>query len=112
MERGDLDKLRRLGLTGKTPSGQETVRVTAQHRKPLADQSREQRRNILETWQQEIGRMLAPHGGEIVPNSLSVLGQTVEAVVPVDKLDSIESDLTKRDVRLDLILPRQATNKP
>jgi hypothetical protein len=112
MEPGDLDKLRRLGLTGKTASGQETVRVTAQHRKSLLGQSREQRRAILEGWQQEIGRMLAPHGGEIVPNSLSVAGQTVEAVVPVEKLDKIEHDLTKGDVRLDLIVPRQATVKP
>jgi hypothetical protein len=112
MERPDLDKLRRLGLTEKTPSGEEAVRVTAQHRKPLIDHSRQERRDILETWQEEIGQTLARYGGEIVPDSLSVLGQTVEAIVPVEKLATIETDLTKGDVRIDVIVPRQVTPKP
>jgi hypothetical protein len=106
-DRRDIEKLRRLDLTESTSSGAEAVRLTAQYRQPLAGQSREQRRAVLQTWQDELAQTLARHGGEIVPGSLSLAGQTVEAIVPVEKVSSAEAELAAENVRIDLVTPRQ-----
>lgn len=107
MDTRELDKLRRLGLTEKTSSGAEGVRISAQHQRSLAGETRLDRRRTLQTWADDLNEKVAHHGGEIVPGSLSVAGQTVEAVVPVDTFEAIQSGLTKEGVRVDLVVPRQ-----
>lgn len=104
----EIDKLRRLGMVETGPTGTELVRVTAQLRQLLGPVSRDERRAQLQAFESAMGRYLARHGGSIVPDSLSVLGQTLEALVPVDRLPALEAELDDK-VRLDLVRRYQAT---
>lgn len=107
MDRRELDRLRRLGLTEKTSSGAEGVRISAQHQRTIAGETRPDRRKALQTWADDLNEKVAHHGGEVVPDSLSVAGQTVEAIVPIDTFEAVQSDLTNEGVRIDLVVPRQ-----
>ena len=107
VELDKIEKMRRLGLTDRTSAGAEAVRVTAQCRGALAGHSRESWRSTLQAWERDVERKLASHGGELVKGSLSITGQTVEAIVPVDELPSIVDEMTDSNVRLDVVVPRQ-----
>jgi len=78
--------------------------------RPLIAQSRQERKAILEDWQNSIGQALARHGGEIVPGSLSIAGQTIEAIVPIANLPSAEAELAQENVRVDLVTSRQVVD--
>ncbi|NLD69777.1 MAG: hypothetical protein GX644_13315 [Limnobacter sp.] len=104
----EIEKLRRLGLVERLPDGAEAVRLTVQCRRPVAGQSRERWRDALLDWQRDIGRRLADHGGCLVQDSLSVSGQTVEAIVPVDELPAVCNAMAGCDARVDLLMPRRA----
>lgn len=103
----EIEKLRRLGLTELTSAGLEAVRVTAQNRRRIGGKSRESLRTMLQAWETELDHKLMRHGGEVVVGSLSIAGQTVEAVVPIVELDSVSEEMIEADVRLDLVLPRK-----
>ena len=105
-----IEKLRPRSETASTSSGAEAVRITAQCRRPLIAQSRQERKAILEDWQNSIGQALARHGGEIVPGSLSIAGQTIEAIVPIANLPSAEAELAQENVRVDLVTSRQVVD--
>lgn len=107
--RNDLDKLHQRGLTEQTSRGEQGVRLTAQCRAPLFDHSRQERRAILESWQKTLQDRLTNYRAELVPDSLSVLGQTVEVIVPLETLQSAEADIAGDGIRLDPVLPRQVT---
>lgn len=112
METRDIEKLRDRGLTVPTAGGDEGVRITAQCRRLFGDQSRQERREALEAWEHDLERQLATHGGQIVPGSLSVAGQTIEAIVPIESLTSLKADLSASDVRVDIPVPTQVIQKP
>lgn len=107
MDSHALNKLRDLGLMKKTAAGAESVRVSAQWRHAPEGQPPAERRQALETWSRGIAEKLARHGGEVIPDSMSVAGLTVEAMVPVDAFDEIEAEIGADGVRLDVIMPRQ-----
>ena len=67
---------------------------------------------MMQTWERELGEKLSAHGGEVVPHSLSVAGQTVEAIVPIDSLPSVAAEMESGDVRLDVVAPRQVLDNP
>lgn len=107
MDRQELDKLRRLGLTETTTLGAKGVRISAQHQRSLPATTRPDRRKTLQAWAEGLNARVAGYGGEVVPGSLSIAGQTVEAIVPIDSIEVIEHDLAKEDIRIDLVVPRQ-----
>ena len=104
----EIEKMRRLGLVERTPDGAEAVRLTVQCRSSAAGQSRENWRETLLDWQRDIGRRLADHGASLVHGSLSVSGQTVEAIVPLDELPAVCEVMAGCGARVDLLLPRRA----
>ena len=104
----EIEKMRRLGLVERTPDGVEAVRLTVQCRWSAAGHSRQSWRETLLDWQQDIGRRLADHGACLVQDSLSVSGQTVEAIVPVDELPAVCETMDDCGARVDLLVPRQA----
>lgn len=107
-QRRELDKLRERGLLEAGGSaGGECVRLSVQYAQRLAGKTRAERREVLTCWAEQVGRALARHGGEVVPNSLSVVGQTVEAVVPVGEYPRVEAELAGRGERTDLVVPRR-----
>jgi hypothetical protein len=108
-QRRDLDKLRERGLLEPGPAnGAACVRLSVQYAPRLAGKTRAERRELLGCWAKEVGRTLARHGGEVVPDSLSIAGQTVEAVVPLEEYPSVEAELAGRGERADLVVPRRA----
>ncbi|KAB1068595.1 hypothetical protein [Methylobacterium planeticum] len=106
-DHSDLEKLRRLGLVRRTADGAEAVKVTAQYRGAPVSRDRQAWKAEMEAWQKGLDGKLAKHGAEIVPNSLSLSAQTVEAVVPTMQLDAITNELKGEDVRVDIVVPRQ-----
>jgi hypothetical protein len=108
-QRRDLDKLRERGLLeAGNGAGAGCVRLSVQYAQRLAGKTRAERREVLGCWAEEVGRTLARHGGEVVPDSLSIAGQTVEAVVPVEEYPRVEAELAGRGERADLVVPRRA----
>ncbi|AWN34675.1 hypothetical protein [Methylobacterium radiodurans] len=102
-----LEKLRRLGLVHQTADGAEAVTVTAQYRGSPASSDRNAWRAEMEAWQQNLDGTLAQHGAELVPDSLSLSAQTVEALVPTAQLDALATALKTDNVRVDLVVPRE-----
>ncbi len=102
-----LEKLRRLGLVRTMDDGSEGVAVTAQYRGAPTSSDRSAWKAEMEAWQQDLGGTLAKHGAKLVPNSMSLSAQTVEALVPTANLDQIADELRSDDVRVDLVIPRE-----
>jgi hypothetical protein len=109
-QRRDLDKLRERDLLepGSGAGAGGCVRLSVQYAPRLAGKTRAERREVLGCWAEEVGRALARHGGEVVPDSLSIAGQTVEAVVPAEEYPRVEAELAGRGERADLVVPRRA----
>ena len=108
MLEGEIEEMRRLGLTERTEGGEEAVRVSVQCRRAACGHSREGWRGVLQEWEREVGQALARHGAQLVQGSLSVSGQTVEALVPVGELTAICDEMARRDARVDLLRRRRA----
>ena len=107
MLEGEIEKMRRLGLTERSADGVETVRISIQCRQTAAGHTRDSWCGVLQAWEREVDRTLAPHGGRVVRDSLSVSGQTVEAVVPVAELPAVFEEMGQRDARVDLMRERR-----
>jgi hypothetical protein len=58
----------------------------------------------------EFDRTGACSAREIVPGSLSIAGQTIEAIVPIANLPSAEAELAQENVRVDLVTSRQVVD--
>lgn len=112
MEAREIEKLRNRGMTVPTAGGDEGVRITAQCRRLFGDQSRQERRLALEAWGQDLELRIATHGGQIVPGSLSVTGQTIDVIVPIESLPSLEADLSSSDIRVDFPVNMQIVQGP
>lgn len=103
-----LAKLHKLGLIETAADGSEGVRVSVQCRSDLAGQNRQQRRETLERWVETTATKLARFGAAVRPESLSVMGQTVEAVIPISKCETAEREFAKTGERLDVVMAHQA----
>ncbi|MCF1487912.1 hypothetical protein LZ838_11140 [Pseudomonas sp. AA27] len=111
LEMREVEKLRQLGLTEHTSGGAEAVRVTAQCRQVGKVLTREDLRSRLVDWQRQLEQRLAIHGAELIEGSLSVSGQTVEAVVPILELSQVMAEMSEQDVRIDIVKPRQVVSR-
>ena len=102
-----LDKLYKIGAVERLPDGQDGVRVSLQYRGPMTNPSRSHRRDLLKQTFEDIARSIASEGAEVDLDSVSVSGQTVEAILPVAKYDDIESKLLEQNILVDLNIDRQ-----
>lgn len=104
-----LKKLRELGAIEHLEAGADGVRVSLQYRSRLTEPSRDRRRDILISEFKRIAHDLITEGAKVDLNSISVSGQTVEAVLPLDKYDQLTDELSKQDVRVDPLTTEQLT---
>lgn len=104
-----LNKLRQLGAIEHTDAGADGVRVSLQYRSRLTDSSRARRRDILKNEFERIAHDLVSEGVKVDLESMSISGQTVEAVLPVDKYDHLTDELNKQNVRVDPLTTEQVT---
>lgn len=102
-----LKKLRQLGAIEHLDAGADGVRVSLQCRLKLTEQSRIRRRDVLKSEFERIADDLSKEGVKVDLDSISVSGQTVEAVLPLDKYDDLTDKLSKQDVRVDPLTTEQ-----
>lgn len=107
-----IQKLRNLGAISSLPTGKEGVRVSLQYKPRLDEPSRGARRDILHREFEKIAAECAQEGTQVDLGSLSVSGQTVEAVLPVEAYDRLVNDLEQKDVRVDDLIDRQVLPEP
>lgn len=105
-----INKLRKLGLTETAADGSEGIRISIQCRADLTGQSRQQRRETLGHWVTPTTTMVTQFGGFVVPESLSIAGQTIEAVIPLSAFESAEDEFVKKGERVDIVMQRQAVS--
>ena len=104
-----IAKLRARGLLEPGPTGLECVRISVQQRAELDTSSRAAARAQLESWCSGLSEIIAGLGGVIIPQSLRITAQTVEALVPVSALRRTSEALQQAGARVDLVEPRDAT---
>lgn len=110
LDRIDLETLRQRGLIVTDAEGTEGLRISVQCLKSLpAEASREQWRQQLECWCEEVASTLCEHGAMLYPETLSTAAQTVEAFVPVDRLEETIRCEQLNGVRLDVIVSHRVT---
>jgi hypothetical protein len=101
VDRHIVDKLRRDQSLHELPDGRQGVCVTLQFVGAVPRVARAERKDWLE--RQFVSVQFAlQHHLELKPDSLSVSGQSIDAVVPVDELDEIRDRLSREDVRVEL----------
>jgi hypothetical protein len=83
-----LQKLTNLGATQQR-NGRQALRASV-HLPERIEASRAERRDLLTTHFAKLGNLLHDIGGEVDLDSLSVSGQSVEAIVPIDVYDDVE----------------------
>lgn len=84
-----LDKLLKLDATERLGDGRTGVRASVQYPERI-DAPRDERRERLAAEFSQVGDLLHNFGGELDLQSMSVSGQSVEAVVPLDTYDEVE----------------------
>lgn len=104
MERAVLEKLRRGGAVVPMQSG-EAVRVTLQV-PDIPSVPRNERRELLLRLFQELQDELAGDGVVVDTASMSVSGQTAEALIPLGTYDHVLAAAAGRDVRVDPLVER------
>jgi hypothetical protein len=107
MDLSRIEKLRQRGLTELGPTGTECVRVSIQQRLSAEGLSRSELKERIARWAEGLQDKLASAGGAVLADSMSIAAQTVEALIPIDEVESSADALTKEGARVDLVEPRQ-----
>lgn len=100
-----LRKLEGQGAIELLKGGARGVRVSCQYRPVLGKQPRTERARVLKDCFVELSQKVPDL--EIDLTTLSVSGQTVEALVPVEQFDQVERKLEEKDIRVDLVVDRK-----
>lgn len=108
MDAKEFDKLAKIGAIERLNTGDNAVRVSLQYEPRLRNPSRSDRRETLKSEFEQIAQSIDARGAEVNLESLSVSGQTVEALIPVDSFDAIAEELSSKNVRVDLLIGRRA----
>lgn len=105
-----IEQLRRNQSLHTLADGREAVDVTLQFTGRVPALSRPERKAWLSARFSRVDQRLGRRIG-VKPGSLSVSGQTIEAVVPVDELDQVEAQLAHDEFRLDVMVPTQVLDQ-
>ena len=102
-----IKNLIKSGNVERLSTGEEGVRVSLQYELKLTEPSRSARLNILRAKFECIAKQIKLQGAEVDLNSISVSGQTVEAILPIDRWEQIFKKLSEEKIRVDLLIDRQ-----
>jgi len=91
-----IHELRKLGLVETKPNG-EFARLgvhlrEARARIPAADFAA-----AIKTWASDVSDLVKESGGEIVPQTFSLTGQSLEVLLPLDKVSDLHTTLQAMD---------------
>ncbi len=109
MDESVKGKLEEQELLVDLPAGGVGVRVSLQFQSAVVGPSREQRRHELENCFHGLAEQFPDDICSMEMDSLSVSGQTVEAVIPYDRFEQVEKKLLRNHVRVDILAERQVT---
>jgi hypothetical protein len=102
----DLEQLASQGLVAKMASGKDGLRVSLQYQPRLSSKSLDERRQVLE---REFAARTQDPLVEVDQDSLSVTGQSVEALVAANDYEDVRRSLEASDLRVDLARWHQVT---
>lgn len=102
-----LDKLRLDQGLRVLPNGQEGIPVTVQFQGSVPSLPRPQRRQwLLENFSHAI-EAIGEGRAQMLPESISVSGQAIEAVFPTDDYETLKSKFSAERYRVDVSTVRQ-----
>ncbi|PWU19764.1 MAG: hypothetical protein C5B50_05760 [Verrucomicrobia bacterium] len=108
MDQKLLEKLRQKQGLVQMPDGSEGVPVTLQFKGEVPAAPRPERKRWLINHFCGLGKQLANFPVMIDPDSVSVSGQTVEAVCPTDRLSEFRAAVEPTGHRVDVLRTMQA----
>jgi hypothetical protein len=100
----NLEKLRQKGAVVG-----DRLRISLQYLPPLSGQTYQDMEQELRGEFGKLAPGLAAVGVEVEPDSLSVTGQTIEALVAPEKYEALTNALDPSLLRADLLVSRDAT---
>ncbi|HRK64699.1 MAG TPA: hypothetical protein PLN53_09920 [Terricaulis sp.] len=104
-----VESLRRRGLVERAANGMECVRVTLHPKRPANAASYALLKTIVNAWAGDMRRQVNRFGAQVLDETISVSGQSVEALAPIAKLAQLSSAMEKSGVEVDLVRPERAT---
>lgn len=108
MNRADKKSLADRGLLTQNSAGSDAVRVYLQYVPDVPGESREARGEVLRT-KFEQAREHTQGDIELHPDSMSVSGQMIEALLPVEQYEQAARELEAHDMRVDIAEAFDAT---
>lgn len=102
-----LERVYKLGAVERLATGQDGVRVSLMWDSTLSQPSRSARRDLLKQKFESTANDIIPDGAEVDLNSISVSGQTVEAVLPINNFDQITDKLKQQSIRVAVLTNEQ-----
>ena len=109
MDPTEYQRLSERGQIVPDGSGAESVRVYLQMVPDVPGDTRDERRSALHAYFDELARRRAHTGLELKPDTLSVSGQMIEALLPLATYDTALDELQGEDVKVDLAEALDAT---
>ena len=91
------------GVVVSDSSGNQAVRVYLAYLRDLPDRSLDARRQELRERFQRIADKSSDTGLELDPQTLSVSGQVIQGVLPIEHFDQAKHELEGDDVRFGLV---------
>lgn len=104
-----VSKLEALGMTESLPGGREGVRVALHYEPRLSVKNRDARRAELGSRFAGAEERIRPMGAIVDPTSLSVSGQSVEAVLPIGAYDDLVRGLADEHISVTPLVSRTVT---
>jgi hypothetical protein len=96
-----LERLYKLGAIDRLTNGQDGVKVSLMWQTRLSEPSLSARRDLLKQKFECTANDILSDGAEVDLTSISVSGQTVEAVLPIHNFDDITDKLKQQSIRVD-----------
>lgn len=109
MKAKTIQSLRDRGLISTNEAGDEVLTISMQAKRSLAGKSYSQRKSELAQWEHSVRAAVERYEGRLLPGTLSVAAQTVEASVPVKVLENGGLEEELRDVEFRIVEIRDAT---
>ena len=100
-------KLSKVNALEHLKTGETAVRVSLQYQPKLTETSREMRHILLIDKFKQLADALIQKGAEMDLSTLSVSGQTVEALISVDHLKEIKKSINEQMIGVNILMDRK-----
>ena|SRR5689334_25207730 len=109
MDSAQRERLAARGLVVRDDAGQDAVRISLEYLPAVDGPSRAHRGEALRSTFERVAATPKAAGLKLDPESLSINGQLIEGVVPLDRYEAVARDLRDDDMRVQLVQSFRAT---